>query len=300
MPDELFELLNSTIDKSKTIVFYQFHDLMPYEGIYKRTMQYVDKIVALTPYHAKYLHKITDIDYFKFAIIPNGIDSELFRYNDNLGEPRNNRILWCSNPDRGLYLIMEELYHEIRKEIPDFGIDIAYPNYSQISNDTFLQRIRNDKNFGVYAALSKNQLYMQMAKHKCWCYPQNFIDTFCIGILEQAMSDVDIVCPWWYGPSDIFGDLVNENRFEYKNYPGSEFEKTFSLIGYKADKEVSKEYIEKLKNGIIDSLKNYDSKKHKEKRAKLKEYILQNYTWDRIAQMYENLYINEKLQKGNI
>ena len=275
-------------------IFYQFHDLYPLENNYKENLEIVNKVVALTPYHAKYMHVMSDSDYSKFIIIPNGIDPNLFNGLKE-SEIRDNRMLWCSNPDRGLYIILKYLYDDIKKEIPDFGIDIAYPNYSNFV-DTQLITGKDVRNIG---SLGKKELYNEMIKHKCWCYPQNFIDTFCISMLENVMCDINIVVPWWYAPNDIFGEFIgNNDRYKKLLEHNDEYSYQF-YTDYINSPEFSK-YIEWLKEKIIDAIKNYDSDKYKERRFLMKQKVIQNYTWDRVAQMYENLFINEIVQKGNI
>ena len=293
MTEKVYRILKIMYDNVKYI-FYQFHDLYPLEEHYKNSIELSNKIIALTPYHAKYIHIMADNDYSKFIIIPNGIDLSLF---DDLKEPeiRDNRMLWCSNPDRGLYIILKYLYDDIKKEIPDFGIDIAYPNYSNFV-DTELIAGKDVRNIG---SLGKKELYNEMIKHKCWCYPQNFIDTFCISMLENAMCNINIVAPWWYAPNDIFGEFItNDDKYKKLLEPYDEYSYQFYTDTINSP-EFGK-YIEWLKEKIIDAIKNYDSKKYKERRFSMKQKVIQNYTWDRIAQMYENLFINEIVQKGNI
>ena len=291
--NDIYKLLKLNYDKIKYI-FYQFHDLYPLEDNYKDNVEMVNKVVALTPYHAKYIHIMADNDYSKFAIIPNGVDLKLF--NDlKETEKRDNRMLWCSNPDRGLYIILKYLYDDIKKEIPDFGIDIAYPNYSNFI-DTELIAGKDVRNIG---SLGKKELYNEMIKHKCWCYPQNFIDTFCISMLENAMCNVNIVAPWWYAPNDIFGEFIDSDDkykkiIDYKD----EYSQKFYSTGINSPE--FNNYLIWLKDKIIDAIKNYNSEKYQIRRFLLQQKVIQNYTWDRVAQMYENLYMNEKVQKGNI
>lgn len=294
LSNQLLEVLRKA-SNSYDCLFYQFHDLYPVEENYKETMNFVNKVIALTPYHAHYLHYKTDIDYSHFAIIPNGIDLSLF---DNI-EPRtrDNRMLWCSNPDRGLFIILKYLYDDIKKEIPDFGIDIAYPNYANI-NDT--ENVLKDKDVKFLGTLSKKDLYKEMAKHKCWCYPQNFIDTFCICMLENAYSDVNIVAPWWYAPENIFENILNDEKYKkIVNIP-DQFDNIFYPNEMMCNKDESKKYYEWLKNKIIDGIKNYDSEENQIKRALKKNQVIKRYTWNNVANLYKSLCINEKLKHNKI
>ena len=289
----MYHLIKTNYNISKYI-FYQYHDLYPLESNYKETFSIVNKVVALTPFHAKHLHIMTDYDYSKFTIIPNAIDLNLFT---NIQEPeqRDNRILWCSNPDRGLNIILKYLYDDIKKEIPDFGIDICYPNYSSF-DDTQLISGRDIRNMG---SLNKTDLYKEMVKHKCWCYPQNFIDTFCIGMLEQSMCNVNIVCPWWYAPNDIFGDLNINNKFEEILDNTKKYSQSFLKDNIYTSKEKFNNYLMWLKDQIIDAIKYYDSEENRIRRYNMRMRVIQSYNWNNIAQLYENLYINEKVQHGD-
>lgn len=280
--------------KVSKYIFYQFHDLYAGESNISESIKMINKIIALTPYHAKYLHKMENINYYKFSIIPNGVDLSLF---NNLKEPekRNNRLLWCSNPDRGLYLILKYLYDDIKKEIPDFGIDIVYPNYSTLN----LLETDKNKDIRILGSLNKENLYKEMIKHKCWCYPQNFIDTFCISMLEAALCNVNIVCPWWYGPGDIFGDLIDKDS-KYDKIIVDEYNKIFYSTNIKTETpDDFHKYLGWLKNQIIDAIKNYDSEQYRVRREMMFNRVIKNYTWNNVAALYESLYINEKVQHND-
>ena len=89
---------------------------------------------------------MTDCDYSKFTIIPNAIDLNLFT---NVKEPeqRDNRILWCSNPDRGLNIILKYLYDDIKKEILYFKRQLKKNdlliNYNQKVTDDIMGLLYN-------------------------------------------------------------------------------------------------------------------------------------------------------------
>ena len=54
-----------------------------------------------------------------------------------------------------------------------------------------------------------------------------------------------------------------------------------------------------LKDQIIDAIKNYDSEENRIRRYNMRMRVIQSYNWNNIAQLYENLYINEKVQHGD-
>lgn len=231
----------------------------------------------------------------KYTIIPNGIDLKLF---DNIDTSnKDNRILWCSNPDRGLYIILKYLYDPIKKVIPDFGVDICYPNYSSI--DPKYMKLFESCDVNMLGSLSKKDLYKEMAKHKVWVYPQNFVDTFCIGVLENTMCETDVICPWWFGPRDIFDKSVIALEtyppfFDYKSITNG-----FYPVGFiNTQIKDAEQYLNWLLNEVIYRIQAYNSDEYIQYRNKAKEYVINHYQWSDVAKSYLTLYKNTLLLKN--
>jgi glycosyltransferase involved in cell wall biosynthesis len=91
-------------------------------------------------------------------------------------------------------------------------------------------------------------------------------ETFCITMLENIMCENDIVAPLTYGMTSVIEPFVGDVTMKYR------FDSTEDEFWMAVDEAVNK---------INESFCDYE--KGEELRKELKNYVLQNYTWDRIA-----------------
>ena len=178
--------------------------------------------------------------------IPNGLDLSLFKeYNFK----RDNRILWSSCMDRGVKILIDDIYPIVKAEIPDFGIDIA--RYNDDHSVEF-----GDKDVKLIGKLTKEELYKEQSKHKLWFYPGTFAETFCITMIENIMNGCQVVSPLTYGTNPTFGKVyarkVKMNNNFANNYNEAVKEAAQKIISIlKTDgqrPEVYNYVVEKIKN----------------------------------------------------
>ena len=220
-------------------------------------------VVALTQWHGMYLsmpHANCNIPLEKITLIPNGINPKDFPIIDN--EKRDNTILWSSSPQRGLNILSDFIAPKVKKEFKDFKVNVC--GYG--SN---LSHVKNSDNINVLGQLSKRELYKEMSKHKCWFYPQTFHETFCITSIEHAINGCDLIMPLQYGPSHIFSQF--RDKVGMKFYFDRDYEQFYYAI-------------EEASYRICESLGNYE--KNREIRKEIKNYLLETYTWDNVAEMW--------------
>ena len=222
----------------------------------------INKMICMSNCGVQMLHDICGIDPNKCTVIGNGLDLSLF---DNLeNNERDNCIFWSSRYERNLDILTEKILPLVKKEIPDVKVRIAQYFDSDIAN---LYKNRDDIEF--IGKLGKRELYEEMSKHKVWFYPNIYVETFCITVLEEAMCGCEIVMPYRHGPADTlapFKDiLLPENEM------------------FETD-----ESIEKTAKLIIDKIKNYDS--NKEQRELIKKHIRENYSWKHVVEQYTELF----------
>lgn len=205
--------------------------------------------------------------------IPNGVDLSLFKEHNF---ERDNRILWSSCAERGLDILMNDVYPLVKKEIPDFGVDVAgYNDLSRIETE--------GKDIKVLGRLTKEQLYEEMSKHKVWFYPGTFAETFCITMLEQFLSGAQIVSPFTYGmrPTIGYADSIK-------------MENTFA-------EPVYKQAVQEAADKIIEILKG---KQAPEVYADIERKIYEEYNWAYSVNSYithynSMEYIENKTGKSN-
>lgn len=170
-------------------------------------------LVTLNDFHRTNLLKQYPSLSNDILMIPNGLDLSLF---DDNCEKRDNRIIWSSCAERGLDILINDIYPLVKKEIPDFGIDIA--GYQ----DPGGLYAKEGYDIRYLGKLSKKQLYKQQSKHKVWFYPGTFAETFCITLLENIMNGVQVVSPLTYGTYATLGvyadEIAMKNSFSSDTY----------------------------------------------------------------------------------
>lgn len=187
-------------------IFIQMHDLSLLYNDHIATKQEVystgifDKrvrgIVFLTEWHKRnFESQYPSLSSIPKYVIPNGVDIDLIPKEKS---QTDNRILWSSCAERGLDILLD-MYDDIKRKIPDFGIDIAgYNDLSQLDKYNI-----KDKDVRVLGNLPKDKLYEEINKHKVWFYPGTFAETFCITMVENMLCKNFVVSPFTYGTQDI-------------------------------------------------------------------------------------------------
>lgn len=217
--------------------------------------EHIKKFFFMSNWHLNENKKYFPID--KCEIIGNGIVFE--NYDENL--ERDNSILFSSCFNRGLDILVEKIAPKVRKVIPDFNIYVA-------SYDNNLDNKYNELEYVInLGSLGKSDLYNEIRKHKVWFLPLTHWETFCITILENIANDVNIICPYKYGIQDIM--------------------KYFNILCIEDGNYDDDQYCELVSNHIIDKINNYD--KYKPVRTMLKNYIKDNYTWEKIGSKLYNI-----------
>ena len=203
--------------------------------------------------------------------IPNGLDLSLFHENT---EPRDNRILWSSCAERGLDILINDIYPLVKEQIPDFGVDIASYNEYKMGD--------TDKDVKYLGRLSKEELYKEQSKHKVWFYPGTFAETFCITMLENIINGAQVVSPFTYGTRATikYGDTLGmKNRFDNSN--------TYQKA------------VQEAANKIIEILKT-DGTRPKIYDDYIVPMIKREYHWCSSANMYEgDFFIKNHYDKPN-
>lgn len=213
----------------------------------------------------------------KVYCIPNGLDFDLFKENVITNTNRDNRILWSSCAERGLDILINDIYPIVKQHIPDFGIDIA--GYNDLS-DIDVQ----DKDIKILGNLTKDKLYEEMSKHKCWFYPGTFAETFCITMLEQITCGAIPVSPFTYGTrctiGSEFADKYWDCQTDFYSYNSQDFLDSSHYAANKIINILQNDYV--IDNELVNSIKKY--------------------TWSNSVSKYIDLYniVNDKYEYEGI
>lgn len=254
-------------------IYMQMHDLslfdktllnfIPIGGDVSK-MHYDDDfltIVTLNEWHKENLLKQYNIPANHIICAPNGLDLSLF---DNKKTPiKDHRVLWSSCAERGLDILVKEIYPRVKKYVPDFGIDVVGYNDIDMSFDS-------DVDIRYLGKLSKEQLYEEQRKHRVWFYPGTFAETFCITMIENVMNDVKIVSPITYGMNKTLGPFADELRC------GEAFDK---------DEVTTASSIVQCCVEIVNTLL-HDKNEQEQTYNSLKKFIRENYNWYHTADLY--------------
>ena len=180
------------------LTYWWLHDL----GMY-RMKQHVQahlwnitRTLCVSEYHKNQLHSVYDIPLDALAVLPNGVDSELFEESVRPEPDGKRHLLYSSRPERGLENlvrpggIMEQLGDKYVLHVCGYDntTEQMRPYYEALWNR--IEQLPNAVNHG---SLSKKELaVLQQAAH-AWVYPTEFEEVFCITAAECMMAGTHIV-----------------------------------------------------------------------------------------------------------
>jgi glycosyltransferase involved in cell wall biosynthesis len=156
-------------------------------------------IVVLTEWHKKHMMELYPfVPEEKFWVCPNGVDLERF-LNEPAPERNPKRVVYSSSPDRGLDIILEKIWPEVIKKVPDAELHIYYgwnnfdkfiPMFPQLADFKMkvLNLLANSKNVVLHGRISQDELAQEMRKSGVWLYPTYFSETYCITAVEAQLA----------------------------------------------------------------------------------------------------------------
>jgi glycosyltransferase involved in cell wall biosynthesis len=100
-------------------IYVDLHDVIPPDEFTDKRLKKITKIFVKSNFHRSLYPNIDDN---KFAIIPNGIESEKF---NKEYEKDKYLMINTSSPDRGLKVLLE-LFGEVKKQVPEVKLKWAY------------------------------------------------------------------------------------------------------------------------------------------------------------------------------
>lgn len=129
-----------------------------------------------------------------------GIDWSLYGYKVQ----KKNKMVWSSNKRRGLKYFIENVFPLIKREIPDFELDVC--TYL----DEFNGEYEGIDGVNMLGTLNKRELALKQCESKIWVYPNTgkldngdlFGETFCLSAVENAAAGNAIIVANKHGFSD--------------------------------------------------------------------------------------------------
>jgi len=192
----------------------------------------VTKVVCISEYQAAAWMFLRE----EVEIIGNGVDLNLYK----MYKERNpNKVLWTSNPDRGLPLACK-IFQQIRKRWPDLELHVygrsSVYGWPPENEQPFLPLSEHMENVFMHDPLPKRALASEMLSAWAWFYPTWWPETYCIAALEaQAAGTPVISVPYGALPETVqggilsydflnsFSQLRNQRRWDKLSNAGKEF-----------------------------------------------------------------------------
>lgn len=177
--------------------------------LFHNMLDKLDGIICVSNWHKKYFMnwvKITDEARYKVHIIRNGIDLDYFDHSLN---KKPNRMIWASNPDRGLDVLLK-CYPDIKKEIPDLTLDIYYSDLRgekmpQERYDFIINQVNTLDGVKFNGKISEKQLCQEYCKADLVPYFNRSHETYCISALQACAGGCVVVSRNYSGLQDSVG-----------------------------------------------------------------------------------------------
>lgn len=188
------DILNTNIKSEKTYLMCHDPFVLWCDSYDNLKMNLIDKIAYQSDFQKRLLKEkydgLTDGNFFKTF---QAIDMDLYSNIDM--SLKKNKMLWSSHKIRGAKILIEKILPLIRKEIPDFEIDIC--GYVNDMDDQYFKA----EGVNVLGNVSKSELVRIQKECKIWIYPNwgRFDDgrindeTFCITAIENGMANNALV-----------------------------------------------------------------------------------------------------------
>lgn len=247
--------------------FVMVHDiwLSPDKNYDTMTWQ-VEKYAYLSEWHKNFISKHHGIISDKMFLTANGQDMSLYQDVDTY--TKKNQAVYSSSPDRGLYQLLKML-PDIRKEVPDFELVVAYgffnwESMAKLRNDVeglnFIKEIKDlmDQPGVTYVGrLNKKDLAHYEKESKIWLFPSWFSETFCISSVSAGLSKNAIISTDYAGLSTTVGSagvlLSPEGLSRNGEYPKSYTDRFVEeAVRMLKDESYRKEWADKAYNKMVE------------------------------------------------
>ena len=263
-------IISTAINTDKLFLIAHDNFILEAYNLPELKLHLLDKIISLSDFQERQLMSsypgLTQ-DYFVRSAV--GIDWSL--YSDVDTYHKKNKMVWSSHKSRGAKYLITKIFPIIKKEIPDFEIDVC--SYANDSNDDYF----NVDGINIKGKLSKKDLAELQKESKIWVYPNHghFEDgtkvgeTFCITAVENAAAKNAIVC----AEKHAFTNTLDG----YDGFVGTE---CFDGDNWLMDESRLDEFAVKLAEQAIKILKDENE------RVRLAEQaynICKKFTWNNIA-----------------
>lgn len=247
----------------------------------------VKKYAYLSEWHKHFLINHHKMPEDKMFLTANGVVKE--RYSDVDNYIKKNQAIYSSSPDRGLYQLLQ-MVPDIRKEVPDFELVVAYGFYNweeaaKSRNDTvsleFIAKIKkllDQPGVNYVGRIDKETLASYQKESKVWLYPTWFAETFCIGAAENGLAKNAVLS------TGVAGLLTTVKDSGILLAPD----------GLSRDGEYPKGYVQSF---VEQAIKLFNDEEYRKTWADKAYQKMSEYTWDKIADSWIELFKENEQQE---
>jgi glycosyltransferase involved in cell wall biosynthesis len=205
----------------------------------------VDKIVTISPFHAKHFldnYGITDTTTIDLPV-------RIQDYTEELPKIRN-RMVFCSVPDRGL-VQLANAWPRIKEQVPDASISITSDfrlwGVPEPRNEQFVRRFLGMDGVKIMGAVPRREMVREQLQAEVQAYPCIYDELFCYAIAECQVAGAIPV-------TSTVGAVATTNMA--KQISGD---------------PTSLHWLPKFVNGVVETLKSTTDRNRKELMEKARE-----------------------------
>jgi len=258
------------------------HDLMQRAPAqYLMSLMYkVDRLFVLSEFHKQQFMRHLGVPEERYVVTHNGVDLTVVDEAITGVERDCARLLYTSRPERGLEVLLG-IWPELKRRRPEVKLAVAYydnPGADRQMADYLaaLRRAANElPDVELLGALSKRELYREIARSALVLYPAIFPEVSCISALEAAACGTPMVASRYCALKESVGD--GETGVLIPGDPHSS------------------QYAEAFVNAVADLLA--DERRYQAMSRAARRRIEERYQWRQIAREWEGVF-REMLAAG--
>ena len=230
--------------RSKVNVLWA-HDAIP-KPVARQMMSLmykVDRLMVLSEFHKEQFGRHLSVPDARYVVTRNGVDPELVEEAVEGVERDRNRVIYTSRPERGLEVLLE-MWPELKQRRPELKLAVAW--YENPGADgqmaDYLAALRRAAEalpgVELLGALSKKELYREIAGSGLMVYPAVFPEVSCISMMEAAACGTPVVASRYCALKETVAD--GETGVLVPGDPGSgEYQRRFveAVVGLLGDEK---------------------------------------------------------------
>jgi len=185
---------------------------------------------------------------------------------------RSNRLIYTSRPERGLLVLLRDIWPRLLQFDPDLELAVCWYDYQNMPLpedvkgihqmcDVLIQQSPNVTKLG---SLSKPDLYREMQKADLWLYPTAFPEISCIGALEAMACGLVPITTADFALNETVGEGCG-----------------VLIEGDHESIEYQDEFVFQTSRLLLDE----DERERMARRGRL--YVEEHYQWSQVAEQWE-------------